>query len=258
MWTIFVWLAILGAGCSGMPVRVAPAGLKAPKEICGLPLPCLRTVVRSHDYHGMFKASAERYRRLMVGFPSSRKGCFVCPAPQVFFRSLLADPSTNGKGLMHILFALSAVRLPRKTGSGDSGFSVIHRVARRSIRRAQKSGQPVSCSIVTAFCVTRPAFAAAFRWFLPEILMRRPPDSDPGYAKEFAVRLAFGLDLPGTLPTIERFIRSRARVRARMKAVRGLCWRASKPAVRRILRWVVRYDPDLRHRAAKCLPGSLN
>jgi hypothetical protein len=58
------------------------------------------------------------------------------------------------------------------------------------------------------------------------------------------------------LPVIIRFVRSGARVSARMKAVRDLCGGIAMPEVREVLEWVVAKDPWLRDRAAHCLEGA--
>lgn len=241
----------------------APGPDTAGKEarVCGLKLPCTAGgIVHSHDYYAFFRAAASGHGRIIAGQDPSDRGCVRCVNPAKFFGSLVSDPAGRGRALLHIIYAMGGVgrgTIPGgKVPAGTPVWSRVHRWAVRALGEAVRSRRPPSCYLVSTYCASTPAFRKEFRRFLPRILSNPPRDGDPGFAKEWAVKLAVFLDPKGSFPALLRFVKSGARVRARMKAVRDLCAHVGLPKVRRLLEWVGDHDPALRVRAQKCLRGA--
>lgn len=256
-----VFLAVLAlGGCAGRGSRRLGPSVDIHKEVrvCGVKLPCtVGGVVHRHDYHSFFRARTAGYGRIIVNPDPTDRGCVRCVNPSKFFRSLLSDPAGRGRALLHIIYAVagagrrSAIRT--RPTFDTRAWSRVYQRTGKTLREAARKGLPVSCHLLSAHCASTPGFRAAFRRFLPRILMNPPRHGDPGFAKEFSVKLAVFLDPKGSFPALSRFIRSGARVRARMKAVRDLCTYVGHPKVSKLLRWVEARDPGLRRRAQKCL-----
>ena len=260
---IFVSIPFLD-GCGGPVSRPKGPSVDIHKEVrvCGLKLPCtVGGVVHRHDYYSFFKGRAARYGRLVVRPDPTDRGCVSCVKPSDFFRSLIADPAGRGRALMHVIYAVGGVGrrtvVRKRPTFDDRAWRQVHRWTTKALREAARKGVAVSCHLLSAHCASTPEFRAAFRRFLPRILTNPPRDGDPGFAKEFAVKLAVFLDPRGSFPALNRFIKSGARVRARMKAVRDLCVHVRNAKARKLLKWVVARDSGLRRRAQKCLSRPL-
>jgi len=228
-----------------------------PKQICGLRLPCKGTTVHgSHDLYGALKKGAEQGQPLLLS--TSKRGCLHCEDPARLFDAIAKDPGRNGGVLTHIYFALGEVArrafARSRPKSIDAVLGTLHSWCDRSLREAREKPEPVGCDLLTAHCASSPGFATAFVAFAAKALWRAPADSDPGFVKERTVKLALFANPPGALPVVIRFIRSKARVRARMKAVRDICgYAAVSVEAKQALQWVQHNDPDLAPRAVKCL-----
>jgi hypothetical protein len=232
--------------------------LLAPDQVCGLTLPCREpTVGHSHDLYGAMVAGLSPYGELLFE-QDQTAGCARCLAPESLFAELLDEPDANKGALAHVYLSLKEVGHAafegRSESSPDTGWSYLHEWTGGVLHRARTTGDPPPCGLLSAHCASTPRFIAGYVGFLEQILFREPLDADPGYQKEHAVKVALAANPPGGLEVIVGFIKTRAEVRARMKAVRDICGYAEiYDEAREVLEWVVANDPDLAERARYCL-----
>jgi len=256
------------SGCPGADNSTAgvpaAAGRAPPAAICGLSLPCTSVGPPGRDdYYGHMVAAAEPSRSNMVAIDDEARGCVSCVAPDTMFAALADDPESAHAVLLHLYVSLVQTAEDAQDALANEsppapveGWDGVQAWTTRTVTAASASHGGVSCSLLTTWCVSSPEFAYAFVAFAAKVLFREPLDEDPGDMKEMTVKLALALNPPGMLPVIIRFVRSGARVSARMKAVRDLCGGIAMPEVREVLEWVVAEDPWLRDRAAHCLEGA--
>jgi hypothetical protein len=258
-------LPITGCGSSAAgPAAEEPAGPKEqqqasqPLEVCGLALPCAApTVSGSHDLYGAMVAGLSP-RGALLFEQDQDAGCARCRPAEPLFADLLDEPGAHQGTLAHVYLSLQEVGHVAFEGHGASSpataWAELHNWSTAALDGARGTGEPPSCELLSAVCASTPAFVESFVGFLEQILFREPLDADPGWQKEHAVKVALAANPPGGLEVIIRFIKTKAAVRARMKAVRDLCsYAAIYDEARAALEWVVDNDPDLADRARSCL-----
>jgi hypothetical protein len=253
-------------GCSGSKASAEMAGqaatdappLSKVEDICGLTLPCAPPEIDgSHDLYGSMVAALSEHGELLVR-DGSTAGCVGCADPGVFFDTLLSDPAGHKGALAHVYLSLKeAARYAfegKEMRATNFLWDDLHVWTGELLDRTRDLGEPPPCVLLTAHCTSRTEFIEAFVTFLDEVLFRDPPDRDPGFQKEHAVKLALAANPPGGLDAIIRFIQTKAEVRARAKAVRDICAYAPHYIeAEEVLKWVVKNDDALADRARACL-----
>jgi len=238
----------------GEPETRSPSG----EQICGLALPCSSPVVGDpHDLYGAMVVAFSEHGALLVA-DGRAADCVACTDPDAFFDTLLADPAGHQGALAHVYLSLKEAAHEAFAGEQveptDSLWAELDDWTASMLQRSRELGEPPPCLLLTAHCTSRPEFIESFVAFLGEVLFREPLNADPGFQKEHAIKLALAANPPGGLEVVIRFVKTKAEVRARAKAVRDLCAYAPHDAeVAEALRWVVRNDEDLVDRARACL-----
>jgi len=225
---------------------------------CGLRLPCVSPEVGSHDLYSALKRGLEQRAGLVLSTDDPQAGCFRCVPATELFAALRAEPGSHSGALSHVYLSLrdSADRLfrDRPLDRSDEVWRELHQRCAAQLDELAGGREAPPCGLLTAYCASRPSFMAGLTAHAEQVLFTPPHDADPGHAKEQTVKLVLAIDPPGGLDVIIRFIRSRAHVRARMKAVRDICgYYEREPAARQVVHWVVDHDPVLAERAASCL-----
>jgi len=245
-----------GGDAAGPPAAETPAPPR-PEEVCGLTLPCSApTVDNPHDLYGAMVVAFSKHGALLVN-EGSNPGCIACADPHEFFGVLLDDPRGHQGALAHVYLSLADVARSRSADAPPPSPATVwidlHDRIATDLEAATGSGEPIACGLLTAYCASTPAFVDGFAAFLEQILFREPLDDDPGFQKEHAVKLALAANPPGGLEVIVRFIKTKAEVRARMKAVRDICaYVPHYPEAAAAIEWVIENDPDLAERARAC------
>jgi len=205
-------------------------------------------------------AAAEPFHESVFAIDDATLGCISCVSPKRLFAEVADDPELARAVLLHVYVSLQQTMQDALASSfppkPDEGWEGIRTWTNRAVTEKAQARGVAKCSLLTTWCASSREFSAAFVFFADKLLFRAPLDDDPGDAKEMTVKLALALDPPGMLPVIFRFIRSGARISARMKAVRDLCGGVARPEVRQMLEWVVANDVWLRERASHCLEGT--
>jgi hypothetical protein len=253
-------IAFLALSCAGQRPPGSSAreekGASSKESICGLNLPCAEAAGGQESLYAAMVESAEVSQSKLLSMDKPRGGCFTCLEPKDVFASEEKDPEAARELLMHVHLSLKAVAGDAFSESKPSSMdSVLGDLGAWSLGALQKAGESktqVDCALLTAYCASMPGFGEAFVKFASAVLFQEPGDEDPGFVKEATVELALAFNPPGALPVICSFVKSGAKVRARMKAVRDLCAYKDRKEVMETLQWVIDHDPDLKERAQAC------